>query len=100
MADKIEVKLYPHIGKEKTKVGNQVIETEVDFMQCIVHANGKQVAWYCGRANEPGKHLSFIKPFPEAVQKLIAAEVAKLTGGVGVVTAPPPDEHDDAPTEE
>lgn len=92
--EEIKVELRPHIAKERKAIGNAVVEVPVEFNQCYVIVGGKQVAWYCGRQNEPGKYLSFVEPMNKALQDAIAKAVAKLTGGVGSYNAPPPDEHD------
>jgi hypothetical protein len=92
MAIKIELK--PHIAKKRHPVGGGFVEREVDFGQCYVMVDGKQVGWYCGRADEPGKFLSFIEYHPPDVQKMLAEEVAKITGGVGKVASVPKEEHD------
>lgn len=89
-----KIELRPHIGREQRRVGGGFVMSEVDFKQCLVFADGKQVAIYCGRKDEPGRFLSFIEPFPENIQKMIADDVAKITGGVGSHAAPPPEEHD------
>lgn len=90
----IQVDLRPHIARERKQVGGEMVEFPVDLKQCYVMVGGKQVAWYCGRANEPNKYLSFIRPTPKAVQDAIATAVAKLTGGVKDYNAPPPEEHE------
>lgn len=90
----LKIELRPHVGKERRAVGGGFVDREVDFKQCLVVADGKQIGIYCGRSNEPGKYLSFIKYFPEDVQKMIADEVAKITGGVGTFNSVPLEEHD------
>lgn len=90
----LKVTLSKHIAKQKEQVGDRLVEFDVDMKQCFVHVNDKFLAIYCGQQNEPGKYLSFIEPLPKLVQEAIAAEVAKLTGGVGTYNAPPPDEHE------
>jgi len=86
----MNIKLYPHIGKQN--VGETSFD--VDMGQSIVHLDGKMVGIYCGRKDEPGRHLSFTTFLPEVAQQAIAAEVAKITGSVGKVTTIPPDEHE------
>jgi hypothetical protein len=90
----LKVTLSKHIAKQKTQIGDKIVELDVDMKQCFVHANGQFIAIYCGQQSEPNKYLSFIQPMPKAVQEAIAAEVTKLTGGVGAFNAPPPDEHE------
>lgn len=89
----LKIELRPHVAKEKKVIGGAEVEVPVDFKQCYVLVNGKQVGWYCGRANEPNKYLSFIEAgMPQAAQDAIAAAVAKITGGVKSYNAPPPDD--------
>lgn len=95
----LKIELRPHIGKKQSVIGGAVVEVPVDFKQCYVMANGKQVGWYCGRKDEKDKYLSFIQFFPANVQEAIAAEVAKITGGVGKFNSPPPDDHDSGDSE-
>lgn len=95
----LKIELRPHIGKEIKTVGGAEVTVPVDFKQCYVMVNGKQVAWYCGPKladgkYEPNRYLSFIEPQPQIVQDTIAAAVAKITGGVKSYNAPPPEEHE------
>lgn len=92
MAFKIE--LRPHIAQQRIDIGGKEHVIDVDHKQCYVLVDGKQVGWYCGLKDQPNKFLAFILPLPDAVQAEIAAEVAKLTGGVQKYAAPPPDEHE------
>jgi hypothetical protein len=96
----IAVELKPHIGKTDS---GRVIK----HPQCLVFANGKQVAIYCGKQKqegetvtyEPGKYLSFNgtlyevadelgRPYDEVLNE-VAAGVGKEVGGVSKVGAPP-----------
>lgn len=96
----LNVTLSKHIGIQKEQIGDKLVTFDVDFKQCFVHVNGQFVAIYCGQQSEPNKYLSFNQPMPKAVQEAIAAEVAKLTGGVGSFNAPPPDEHEVASSDD
>ena len=90
----IVVELIPHVAKQKVQVGNDFVVVDIPFNQCFVQCNGKRVAIYCGKANEPDKYLSFVEPFPQIVQSAIAEKVAAITGGVKSFNAPPPEEHE------
>lgn len=105
MSLNLKVELKPHVGQEVVRdptsrqpmLGSdgQPLTVEIHHKQCLVFAEGKQVAIYCGLAKEPGKYLSFIAPYPEAFQQVIAAKVAELVGGPpSKVGAPPAEEHD------
>lgn len=89
----IKVELIRHVAKQKTDLGI----VDVYFDQCFVQCNNRRVGIYCGLQDQPGKHLGFttMPPLPLVVQEAIAAQVAKLTGGVSHFTSPPPDEHED-----
>lgn len=100
----IQVELRAHLGVQpvldptsrqalKYPDGQPMLAT-IDHGQCLVFVDGKQVALYCGRANEPGRFLSFINWYPEPFQKAVAEAVALKTGGVGKVGGVPPEEHD------
>lgn len=90
----LKIELRPHVATEQIPVGGGFVERKVDFKQCHVMVDGKQVAWYCGTKDEPNKFLAFIEPFPLDVQAMVAEEVAKITGGVLKYQAPPKEEHD------
>lgn len=90
----MKVELKPHIGIEERVVGGATIKREVHFHQCYVLVEGKQVGWYCGDADQPGKYLSLIEWQPPDVVEMIAAEVAKITGGVGKTGTVPKPQHD------
>ena len=92
----LKVELVRHVGKQGIILAGQKTEVDVAFDQCFVNCNGKRVGIYCGLHDQPNKHLSFtdIPPLPVAIQEKIAAEVAKLTGGISHFTAPPPEEHE------
>ena len=94
----LTVELRPHIATEKRQVGGAIVERQVKFDQCYVLVNGKQVAWYCGKQHEdgtyePNRFLSFIRYQPPDVQKMLAEEVAKITGGVSSYQSVPKPEH-------
>ena len=94
----MKVELRPYIGREKRQVGGSFVEREVHFDQCYVLVDGKQVGWYCGKPlpdgkSEPGKFLAFIEYQPPDVQKMLAEEVAKITGGVSSYQSVPKPEH-------
>jgi hypothetical protein len=95
----LKVELVPHIGKMGIRDSGG-LEVEVDmgqmFVFCQLGDRRLRVGIYCGRANEPNKHLSFtdVPPLPMVVQEAISKEVAKLTGGISHFTAPPPEEHE------
>ena len=101
----LQVELKPHVGREVVLDpdsrqplldGNgQKITVEVNHKQCLVFAGGKQVAIYCGEANQPNRFLSFIAPYPEPFQLAIAEKVTALVGGPpSKVSAVPAEEHD------
>lgn len=92
----LKVELKRHVGKQGIVLGGQTAEVDVLFDQCFVFCNGQRVGIYCGLQDQPGKHLSFtdLPPLPKTMQEQIAAEVAKITGGISHFTAPPPEEHE------
>jgi hypothetical protein len=90
----LKVELIPHIGQMKIDIGGASETVDVDTGQSFVQVNGKRLGVYCGRKNDPGRYLSFTEPLPLPLQEKIAAEVTKITGGVGKFSAPPPEEHE------
>jgi hypothetical protein len=92
----LKVELKRHVGKQGVLLAGERVETDVVFDQCFVYCNGQRVGIYCGLADQPNKHLSFtdIPPLPKTMQESIAAEVAKLTGGISHFTAPAVDEQE------
>jgi hypothetical protein len=96
----LKVELVPHVGKQGIRLAGETTEVEVDmgqmFVFCELNGRRLRVGIYCGRANEPNKHLSFtdMPPLPTVVQEAIAKEVSKLTGGISHFTAPAPEEHE------
>ncbi len=92
----LKVELKRHVGKQGILLAGESVEVDVLFDQCFVYCNCQCVGIYCGLADQPNKHLSFTgsPPLPKSMQEAIAAQVAKLTGGVSHFTAPPPEEHE------
>lgn len=94
----LKVSLTQHVGKQGTGFG----DVDVKFDQCFVWCNGQRVGIYCGNADQPNKHLSFtdLPPLPASLQEQIAAKVAELTGGISHFTAPTPEEHEVADSDD
>lgn len=94
-ASKLKVELRPHIGKQRTQVGDGVVEFDVDHKQLLVFCNGNRVGIYCGTKEQPGKHLAFTETMPQGIQDAITELVkAQVGGAVGPVTAVPPEPHE------
>ncbi len=90
----LKVELWPHVGKQGIRLGNETVEVDVVFDQCFVNVNGPRVGIYLGKRDEPNKVLTFTEPMPQALQDAIAAKVAEITGGVKSTNAPAPEEHE------
>ncbi len=90
----LKVELIPHIGYQRLEIGGEIVDVEVRFDQCRVQVNGQYKAIYCGKADVPNKHLSFVEALPMPVQEAVAEKVAKITGGIKKFTAPLPEEHE------
>lgn len=92
---KLKVELRPHIGRQRTQVGDGVVEFDVDHKQLLVFCNGNRVGIYCGTKDQPGKHLSFTETLPQGIQDAITEQVKSQVGGqVGRVTAVPAEQHE------
>ena len=90
----LKVELAQHVGQQGVDVGGKIVVVDVKFDYCRVLVNNQYKGIYCGMPTDKDRVLTFIEPFPQAVQDAIAEKVAKITGGVKSTNAPPPEEHE------